>query len=35
MVPGSKSDPAKTDELIGVSGKTAKGALMAFIRSQI
>ncbi len=35
MVPGSASDPAKTDELIGVSGNIATIALMAFIRSQI
>ena len=35
MVPGSTSDPAKTNELIGVSGNIATVALMAFIRSQI
>jgi acetyl esterase/lipase len=35
MVPGSVSDPARTDELIGVSGNIATGALMAFIRSQL
>ena len=35
MVPGSVSDPARTNELIGVSGNIATVALMAFIRSQI
>jgi arylformamidase len=35
MIPGSTSDPERTDELIGVSGNIATGALMAFIRSQI
>jgi len=35
MIPGSVSDPAKTNELLGVSGNIATVALMAFIRSQI
>ena len=35
MIPGSVSDPEKTNELLGVSGNIATIALMAFIRSQI
>ena len=35
MFPGSVTDPARTNELIGVSGNIAMVALMAFIPSQI
>ena len=35
MFPGSVTDPARTNELVGVSGNIAMVALMAFIPSQI
>ena len=35
MVPGSVTDPARTNELIGVYDNIAMVALMAFIPSQI
>ena len=35
MIPGSKADPDRTDELLGTANNVATGALLAFLRSQI
>lgn len=35
MIPGSKADPGRTDELLGTANNVATVALMTFLRSQI